>query len=35
MHQVYIDIILSAIIEQYSSEETFYLDYLNIDETNG
>ncbi|WP_086347276.1 hypothetical protein [Candidatus Enterococcus clewellii] len=33
MHQVYIDIILSAIIEQYSSEETFYLDYLNIDET--
>ncbi|MBL1230347.1 hypothetical protein IW492_14010 [Enterococcus sp. BWB1-3] len=31
MHQVYVDIIVSAIIEQFFSEEHFYLEHLNID----
>ncbi|MGC6770481.1 hypothetical protein ACYSNR_05260 [Enterococcus sp. LJL128] len=32
MHQVYIDIIVSAVMEQYSSEEQFYSEQLNIDQ---
>lgn len=33
MHQMYIDIILDAIIEQYESEKLFYTEYLQIEET--
>lgn len=33
MHQMYIDIIIDAIIEQYESEEHFYTEYLEIQET--
>lgn len=31
MHQVFIDIILDAIIEQYESEEQFFQEYIRID----
>lgn len=34
MHQMYVDIIIDAIIEQYESEEHFYTDYLQVEADN-
>lgn len=34
MHQVYIDILIHAIVEQFETEEIFYTDYLNISADN-
>ncbi|MBO0466784.1 hypothetical protein JZO73_04465 [Enterococcus plantarum] len=34
MHQMYIDILIDAIIEQFETEEHFYIDYLQITEEN-
>ncbi|MGX7202210.1 hypothetical protein BCR22_02910 [Enterococcus plantarum] len=34
MHQMYIDILIDAIIEQFETEEHFYTDYLQITEEN-
>lgn len=33
MHQMYVDIIIDAIIEQYESEELFYTEYLQVEKT--
>ena len=32
MHQVYVDLILSVLLEQYATEKNFLEDYLVIDE---